>query len=1014
MNKLLTKIAGLTLGLTMAIGVGVAAFSTADGPVGVHAEINERSIVFVSHTSDSSSAATSLTANNLVESNNLVHSVSFTKVYAGKQGAKLGSSSANGSMTLNLLEEAKTNVKKVTFNVAKYGSDTGTFTFKADGTNLKTGFSPSSTTYVHEFSSATTINSLEAFTSAKRAYVKSIIVTYESSSGGSTEGTPILEGITVNATKTQFNVGDTFSFEGTVNANYSNGDSIDVTDETEFSGYNMSVAGTQTVTATYKEVSSTYDIVVSEAVASVYSIVKDVSSLSAGDTIVIAAKNSNYAISTTQNSNNRAGATITKNGDNATLSSDVQLITLEAGSKDGTFAFKVNDGYLYAASSSNNYLRTQSKIDDNASWKITISNQIATITAQGGNTRNIMKYNSQSYLFSCYSSGQADVCIYKREVVSESIDIENININNDSTINLEQGKSVELDIDIYPAEATESYTITSSDTNLVVVVGTTITASSMNTGNGVIITVASKNVAKTITVNVTPAPLFTIKLSEVNNKFVLGKPISYHFTETSNIIHAIYGTGDSGANKVREEVIEITDTKLSITLKDGTPISFNDLVTEDFAMGYILTYTVDSISKSKTYNGITITSGVEITGETKQFTGSKDYIFVDDKNSRLNLSFTSHWGEISMDDMIFTSSNEDVIMTDAELSTVDFDSTTKTGTISISLDAIDTGSAYIEFLYYAEIDGNEIEVEYCSQMIVVKTEGAGGDTQSDKYVKVTSDSDLTDGKYLIVYEAGSLVLNGSLIGDDLDAVNNSASIKITDGTIESNTIVDSYSFTISSITDGKSIQSSSGYYIGQTSDGNDLKTSTSTKYINTISIDSSGNADIVSKATHLRYNPTSGQTRFRYYKSSTYTDQKAVQLFKFVEAQVDTNNDFEVVLNFVETYMHPEINMYDKGTNLCVDYYADARNAFNDLTTSQQSIFVEKFPDMFLRLQAWAIANGETIEYDPSAETYVIKNTNNSLMTINNSFDSTLLILFACISFVSITAIVIVRKRKEQ
>ncbi len=37
MNKLLTKIAGLTLGLTMAIGVGVATFATADEPVGVHA-----------------------------------------------------------------------------------------------------------------------------------------------------------------------------------------------------------------------------------------------------------------------------------------------------------------------------------------------------------------------------------------------------------------------------------------------------------------------------------------------------------------------------------------------------------------------------------------------------------------------------------------------------------------------------------------------------------------------------------------------------------------------------------------------------------------------------------------------------------------------------------------------------------------------------------------------------------------------------------------------------------------
>ena len=87
---------------------------------------------------------------------------------------------------------------------------------------------------------------------------------------------------------------------------------------------------------------------------------------------------------------------------------------MKVGNLTGTFALYTGSGYLYAASSSENYLKTKETLDNNASWKISISaDGTATITAQGTNTRNVLKYNSQNSLFSCYSSGQADVSIYK-------------------------------------------------------------------------------------------------------------------------------------------------------------------------------------------------------------------------------------------------------------------------------------------------------------------------------------------------------------------------------------------------------------------------------------------------------------------------------------------------------------------------------------------------------------------------------------------------------------------------
>lgn len=146
-----------------------------------------------------------------------------------------------------------------------------------------------------------------------------------------------------------------------------------------------------------------------------YNLLTDITELNAGDKIIIAAANSDVALSTTQNGNNRGQAEITKDGDTVDFDSDVQILTVEAGTKADTFAFNTGSGYLYAASASNNYLRTETTLSDNSSWKIEISggpDYSASIVAQGTNTRNQLRYNSSSSIFSCYASGQQDVAIY--------------------------------------------------------------------------------------------------------------------------------------------------------------------------------------------------------------------------------------------------------------------------------------------------------------------------------------------------------------------------------------------------------------------------------------------------------------------------------------------------------------------------------------------------------------------------------------------------------------------------
>ena len=147
-----------------------------------------------------------------------------------------------------------------------------------------------------------------------------------------------------------------------------------------------------------------------------WTLVTDASTLKAGDKIVIVASEYDYAISTTQNTNNRGQAEVTKNGNTVTFGDDVQILTLEAGKVDGSFGLNTGSGYLRAAGTSNKTLKTNDTLDNYGSWKITISSAgVATIKAQGDNANNWLRYNKGNNppLFSAYASGQSDVSIYK-------------------------------------------------------------------------------------------------------------------------------------------------------------------------------------------------------------------------------------------------------------------------------------------------------------------------------------------------------------------------------------------------------------------------------------------------------------------------------------------------------------------------------------------------------------------------------------------------------------------------
>ena len=196
-------------------------------------------------------------------------------------------------------------------------------------------------------------------------------------------------------------------------------------------------------------------------------LVTDASDLVAGDQIVVAASEANVALSTNQKSNNRGQVDVTKNGNSLVINDDVQVITLEAGTKTGTYAFNVGNGYLYAASSSSNHLKTETTLSNNSSWAITITDEgVASVVAQGENTRNVMQYNETSSLFACYSSAsQKPIALYKKTnsegvVLAPAISGEtNFLEKTTVTITAEEGLEVYYTLDgTDPTKASTKYT----------------------------------------------------------------------------------------------------------------------------------------------------------------------------------------------------------------------------------------------------------------------------------------------------------------------------------------------------------------------------------------------------------------------------------------------------------------------------------------------------------------------------------------------------------------------------
>ena len=219
---------------------------------------------------------------------------------------------------------------------------------------------------------------------------------------------------------------------------------------------------------------------------------------------------------------------------------------------------------------------------------------------------------------------------------------------------------------------------------------------------------------------------------------------------------------------------------------------------------------------------------------------------------------------------------------------------------------------------------------------------------------------------------------------------------------------------------GYSLQVPSGKYVrGSGSGKTPVEADNPARF--TISIRNNGTALIVSTfkddPKNLGFNFS--DNRIRYYNTES-SSVYYLTLFKKGATAVESN--YEVFDSFVSQYMHFNDVEVDNNedTGECrgeSGYYRQAIGAFNYLTYDQRSLIMDtKYSDVFNRLYAWAVANGEDLNMDTCQFERLKKVPTNSVGDILTAEDdSTFVVLLGVFSLgvSALSAFYLVKKRKR-
>ena len=209
-------------------------------------------------------------------------------------------------------------------------------------------------------------------------YITSFTINYSCSDEPGPEKE--LSSISVSGAKTEFTIGDTFSFGGTVTAHYSDSTSADVTSSATFSGYDMDEEGEQTVTVSYTEdavvKTTTYNI----TIAATPSPSATLSSLLTAKSYVVSGKINTYLYELTMDfANNMATARRCLYESGASALADFYTQSFEYFTNDSTITISFTSvGSLTQTGTSAVTFAARLKVNGSVSVAVT-NNEITTL-----------------------------------------------------------------------------------------------------------------------------------------------------------------------------------------------------------------------------------------------------------------------------------------------------------------------------------------------------------------------------------------------------------------------------------------------------------------------------------------------------------------------------------------------------------------------------------------------------------------------------------------------------------
>lgn len=276
-----------------------------------------------------------------------------------------------------------------------------------------------------------------------------------------------------------------------------------------------------------------------------------------------------------------------------------------------------------------------------------------------------------------------------------------------------------------------------------------------------------------------------------------------------------------------------------------------------------------------------------------------------------------------------------------------------------------------------------------------------------QFEKITNVSQIEDGQYLIVNENHNVALNSGL--SSIDVANNNVDVNINDNVIAFDDSLNEAIFTITKEDNSNySIKTSLDTYIYGSSTSNKLNTSSSKQNI-TIFF-TNNDVDICSNDARLRFNSSEDQMRFRFYKETSYKNQEAIQLYKYVEG----DNYFANAIDFAKQFNNKIDSVCDYNGNTDIDelnnIWLELKDTYLNLDQNIKNYLTDDYglfdENIYEFLSSYDYIVNKYLNLDDYLLRRSASNSNNlSNVVINNT--NSLIIIIVVISTISLSLILV-------